>query len=235
MSDHRLPRVAGAVIGVLERLDNVTLLREAMPLDLFMDDHHKGVWWNARRAWEHLSLSSADYVLLIQDDVRLCIDFRAAIPWMLSHLPGPSIVGLFCSGKNRMMVNAQEVKASWIEASEVWGQAIVMPRGWVQGMLEWLDKRIKESWPHDDNRVSLWASCTGHPMRITVPSLVDHLPDFKSTMGHAVSGSPIPCVGSGLAVNWHEPSFVAGRPLPRSKYQTALIDPEAFFREYPTA
>jgi hypothetical protein len=196
------------------------------------DTSRAGPWPTAKRAWERCA-QSGSHALVIQDDAIPCVAFMDQLSGAIAARPG-SVIGLYTQ-RRQAVAKARDAGSSWIWGPDaVYGVAIVMPVPMVDAFLSWERSHIRSDYPHDDNRVALWARSLGIGCWITCPQLVDHA-QGPSLLRHrwANGGAPWP-IGSDIsAVDWSAGLMNPAR-LPASvQAWRALIDPEES-RRWPT-
>ena len=139
----------------------------------------QGLWWNAKRCWEEGAKSEATHHIVLQDDILLCNNFVQGVKSVIAAFP-TEIISLFHGPRKGF-----DGSARWGQSEGVWGQGIVMPKEIVTEFLEWEQKNIHPSFPHDDSRVSLFAIKTRRRCYVPFPNLINHRDDeLKSIMGH---------------------------------------------------
>lgn len=148
------------------------------------DTLREGVWPTARRAWEVGAISAASHVLVLQDDVHLCHAFPDNISAVVAARPA-HILSLFSMGRGDVL-KAKERGVSWAWGPDAaYGQALLMPRDEVRRFLAWEVDHVRPDYPHDDNRVAMYARCTGQGIWVPCPNLVNHGEPGASLLGHS--------------------------------------------------
>ena len=172
-----------AVMAIPERARGVGVLKRGLGsvVKVVWDHEHRGTWWNAERAWRSMR-GGATHHLVLQDDVTVCEDFPATVVAALAHAPyGP--VGFYANVKE--VEEARERGDSWVSYTwGLWGQAMCLPAPMVGQFLRWQKLNVKPDYPWDDGRMSLFCEATGIRSHLTVPSLVDHMGDLRSSVGN---------------------------------------------------
>lgn len=141
------------------------------------------VWATCAGAWRMVD-RSADWGLVLQDDVIACRDFLAGARRALEQVPPESVVSFYMFGHRYIRTTGIEAlpDGSWLRQQNlVSGQAIAVPTGMIDGMLAWCEHQRGLL---DDNRIAnYFRSVHGWSAYFSVPSLVDHVPD-QSLIGH---------------------------------------------------
>ena len=168
------------------------------------DTEGLGPWNTAKQCW--LSGGTADYILVVQDDVELVPGFcdlaRAAI------VARPQAIISFFYHDSKAMVAAGG--ASWIEFPiSNWGPALCMPAPMARDCVEWNDQNIQQSQRADDLRVLHYATNHGLPISATNPSLVEHRPEFASTVSPRPDNREFMAskLYRGEQINWSLPAY----------------------------
>jgi hypothetical protein len=217
--------LAVAIMAHHSRVDRlpalIDRLKPAAP-HVEIDYENKGPWLTAKRCWE-AAPSSASHLLILQDDVRVCLDFYSTVCRLIRYRPG-SAIGLYANHK--VIDAAKAAGKSWAKVPRscgegrggVWGQAQLIPTAWIPRFLSWWaalpaaditpEPGVRKPflW-HDDLLLGLFI---GRVMRqdvwCTAPSLVEHDCPTESTIGYSnrnkVARWYIGDAVSGLSVNW---------------------------------
>lgn len=152
------------------------------PVYVERDDDEDGVWTNARRAWRAGIEDGAPWVLLLQDDIRVCDDFLDHCR-EISHL-GERCVCLHCFDSKRRREAAEKVLGHWMQVRfSTWGQATLLPAAWAQDFILWCDAHVLDGYKHDDTRLTWWLQEQSKSCWVPIPNLVEHL-DVPSVLGH---------------------------------------------------
>jgi len=139
--------------------------------------------------------------MVIQDDAILTPGFRTNLQYAVAENPDNFIALYYV--RRSVVSKAQEQGKSWIVTKGgVWGQAIVAPIGLAQEFIQWEQRYVLPSYPHDDGRLSLWAALTDRWIWVTVPSLVDHDVSIKSSLGHSAHIGSGGLVSDGAMIDW---------------------------------
>ena len=164
------------------------LLAQWPHADVVEDRRREGAWPTARRAWERLAATGSTHALLLQDDAIPCDDMALQVLAARDAIPEGLLS--FYTRRARFVATAREADSSWYWSPDgAYGLALLMPREWIHSMLAWGDREIEPSYPHDDNRVSLWARSSGCGVFVSCPSLVTHA-DLPSLLGHRWAHTP---------------------------------------------
>lgn len=176
-------------------------------------DRGRGLWDTASRAWDSWPVGATHH-LVLQDDILPCRDFLQGVERALSVVP-TEIVSFYCARAAQRI--AVERGISWCTSRTISSAlAVAMPVHDVAHWLSWCRTWVKESYPHDDARLSLWALHHGRTIYFTCPSLVEHIGFDRSLMGHrSPAGKPrlaavyIGSQASALGIDW---SRIEGAP-----------------------
>ena len=180
-----------------------------------------GVWDTARRAWlAHGAL--ATHHLVVQDDAVPCARFRERVLGAIAARPA-HVVTLY-THRAREVAAARERGDAWAWGPDcAYGVASILPCEMIAPFLAWSEAHVRADYPHDDNRLGLWARATGRGVWTTVPQLVDHAP-LPSTLRHRwTQGAP--CPAGDDEIHWErglvDPVVIRANVSTRH----ALIDP----------
>lgn len=186
-------RLSVAIMAVPSRLRRVAQLQhEIGECTVIVDRDRAGCWPTARRAWAAGALARADYHLVVQDDVELCGEFRDTVVAALSSLNAAHPVCLMAGhAADSAAKIAFSRGSSWITMDGgAWGPATCLPVSLIPRCLRWVVTNFDDRMPHDDLRLAIWAIVERRPVWLPIPSLVQHAPGERSTMGHgAIRGS----------------------------------------------
>ncbi|MAF42997.1 MAG: hypothetical protein CMI54_02335 [Parcubacteria group bacterium] len=162
----------------------VTNLRDHWAdFEIFGDFYARGIWWNAKRAWQWGASHRVNtHHMVIQDDLILCDNFAEAVVSVVGEVPD-KMVSLFYGPRKGFKDNS----GRWGVAESPWGQAIVMPKKMVQDFLAWDAKNIKPTLKYDDARIALFCVKNSIHCHVPFPNLVNHLDD-TSTVGNCRNG-----------------------------------------------
>jgi hypothetical protein len=193
------------------RRDVGPLLRalDGPPDAVVVDEQSAGVWPTARRAWLSAP-SSADVVLVLQDDVEPCRDLLATARRIAEALPG-EIVSLY-SPACKFASAADADGCRWyVRSAAMWGQAMMMPRELALQWISWCDVHTTDVGV-DDERLALWTALSRIRTYYPLPSLVEHAGVDRSLIGFAGSAARraqrfIGANVSGLSLDWSASEF----------------------------
>jgi hypothetical protein len=133
---------------------------------------------------------SADWHVVIQDDVILCEDFVSTLTEACKFANPLSPIGLYYGGSGGVRsahvsphLRAMEVGANWIiRKGPVWGPGIVYPVSTIPNLVKHFESSAVENY---DRRVMRYYQSIEQDCWYTVPSLVDHRQeDNPSLCGH---------------------------------------------------
>lgn len=170
-------------------------------------------WRTGRRAWEAID-RTADYGMVIQDDVLVSRDFIAGVESALNVLGPEGLVSAYTgTGRPdqtsvlRALDAAERQGSSWTSTRSLnWGPAIIVPTSTIEDMLYWCDQK-KHAVKNYDYRIGLYfRDVVGWRTWYLVPSLVEHR-DVPSLVGHDAGPKReahnfIGCDKSALDVDW---------------------------------
>lgn len=182
-------------------------------------------WAVGSAAWR---MADADWHLVLQDDVTVCLDFLVGLEKALDHVPDSIGIVQPYVGKSRplgqhfvqLARSADQVGANWIQhRSMCWGVAICVRSETIEEMLGWCDERKTLTY---DSRVGrYYRDALGQETRYTWPSLVDHR-NIPSLVGHGMGRTAHkPYTGSALELSWDGPVIRNRVPLSPRRPRTA--------------
>lgn len=181
--------------------------------NVWVDSGFLGEWKNHLRAWQHASMSDADYAIVLQDDAIPINDFLSHVEKAVEKRPDELIslyVGTHRPWKHETLeavAQADDVQASWLTARTLlWGVGVVLPTRLIPEMLEGCSK---SRLPYDQ-RLGVWIEKSGRKVYYTWPSLVDHAD--APTVAHK-GPQPEPRVAHRVGVpNWSDRVVNIKRP-----------------------
>jgi hypothetical protein len=165
-----------------------TVLVPALEAQGFQDirritDHDKhGPLWNARRIWEQIAHEDSP-ALILQDDVILHRDLSWHLSVILAVMKeeGWQAVSLFAPPRADMD-RFHAAGYNYVENYRfLWMPGMILTPAFCAGLLQYETHHTK----HDDSVVGGYSSSTGIPIWNTLPSLVQHNLDIRSTLGTA--------------------------------------------------
>lgn len=151
-------------------------------------------WATGRRAWEAAD-SSADWHMVIQDDVLVGQNIVPALEQALDHLGSDGLVSAYTgTGRpdqlnvRRALKHAQQNDLSWISTRSLnWGPAIIAPVHSIEDMLSWAESHVRRNRPPKSNydyAIGVYyRDVVGWRTWYTVPSLTEHR-GLPSLVGH---------------------------------------------------
>lgn len=150
-------------------------------------DRQNNLWDTCSRAWEAID-KTAEYGLVLQDDVIACRDFISRAEAVLT---GRFIYNFFIHRvlSNRVRKAQLEKENSFYMNSIASEVAICIPTDLIWQMLEYAKRRRAK----DDTIISRWARSRHMRVCYPIPSLVQHR-DTESIY-HKVTGRPMRNVG----------------------------------------
>lgn len=147
-------------------------------------------WRTGHRAWEMVD-RSADYGMVIQDDIMVAKDFIGGVEKALSVLGPDGLVSAYTgtgrpdqNSVKRAVRNAEHAGTPWAEMRSLcWGPAIIVPTSQISPMLDWCNLR-KNRTKNYDYRIGLYfRDVMGWKTFYLIPSLVEHR-KMPSLVGH---------------------------------------------------
>lgn len=148
------------------------------PVEVIADVRREGCWPTHRRALE--ANGGSGHHLVLQDDLALCRDFIESVRAVI-RARSASLIALYTNADSALEARARG--ESWVEKEGAAGPAVVWPTGLIGEFLRWQDEHIRQDFPWDTVRVSMWLIRTGRRAFATVPSLTEHLGCGASTLG----------------------------------------------------
>lgn len=163
------------LMGVPERMEHIKKLVTQLNIPeemVFIDPEHKGVIYNAKRAW--LAETDKPFTLVIQDDCVVCDNFLYYCNKAIRAYP-KAIFSLFpfqfTSYQQLMRRGYLPTVSPYVTTNLVCGCAILMPTEYVKPCIE--------SWPADakgdDISIQYWAEKTNKCVLTTIPVMVQHI------------------------------------------------------------
>jgi len=129
------------------------------------------------------------YHLVVQDDLKFCVDFEATVDKIiqnaLEHFKGGKlpILSLYCP---KSIIAQQKGKGvnfvRMIGGS--WGQSHLFPVSRIDEFLQYDKETFAPEYDSDDGRLTFWSCDTKEPFWVTAPSLLEHLAPSASTLGY---------------------------------------------------
>lgn len=163
------------IIAVPERMENVEKMQETLKLpeeNIFIDKAHKGVKYNAKRAW--LKKTEASHVMVLADDAELCKDFLKYCNIIVDNFP-EAIVSLFPFQFRKSTELSRYPWTPYVSTNMVSGLGIIMPTEYIKPCI----KSWKEEILGDDTNIRDWALANGKLILTTIPAIIQHL-DYTS-------------------------------------------------------
>jgi hypothetical protein len=167
------------------RRDELSALIRRLPVNtvIMSDPERRGVWWNARRCWEEGLKTSAEWIIVMNDDVLPCDDFLETAKRALATRSPRDPVCFYTNHKGATCEALAD--GGWYTTVDgLVGVACALHRTTVAEFLEWHDKYKNERDYPDDARINLFAMATGRLIHTTVPSLVEHKLPGESLVGN---------------------------------------------------
>ncbi len=166
------------VVGHHTREHMARRLAAQFDAHLYLDDGTLGEWENHRRSLA--APTTAEWLLIVQDDAIPVDDFLTHVAAALEHRPGDLVS--FYLGNSRppewqpavedACARADELGAAWITATRLLhGVAIAIPTPAIPELLAWCRRSTA---PYDERLGMYWQSVRHRPVFYSWPSLVDH-------------------------------------------------------------
>jgi hypothetical protein len=155
-------------------------------IDVRMFNTKQGPWRNWRRSLHALSASSADLMMLCQDDIKV----RPNMRFYLEHVINPEAAAAYSaytSGKDAQQKGGHAF-GNWYRNGTGWHHCGALCYVLSRGAVDYLDAKLPDEVPnnkHIDAHVGkLLKSDILVPLLMHMPSLVQHTGDGNSTMGY---------------------------------------------------
>lgn len=172
------------IVTIPERLEYSESLKMATGATLYVD-MVKDLSYNHYQAWGDLYESQEEYVLLLQDDIRLKSNFLSRVEEVIKDMQHNcyQFVSLY---SNRKEDSDQLANGNAYYKAKQWlnEQAVIVHRDILPGYSQFFEKN-REKYKHWHDL--LWRDyCKekGIDIWIKIPNLVDHRLDIKSSVGH---------------------------------------------------
>lgn len=167
-------------------------LRDKLGNVPFSIDDGRGLWGNAKRAWE-MHDPDADYHVVIQDDAYVCDNFKERAEEILSReipsqFAGSPMAYSFYFGKRYNLAGdgKKGLRDGFvIKNGMYWGVAMCLPTKKIKQMLEFAEKQTARG---DDTRIGRFCEFINMKVYYPIPSLVDHRADEHSLVGDPGKG-----------------------------------------------
>lgn len=154
---------------LLEQVPDATVLSSRRP-------EHASVW--ARRAWEWCE-DAAEPVAVLNDDVIVCPSFSDVCDAMVAAAPGRAL-SLHTSVPDAIRV----VGSSWVRCYWLTGPGYILPSGIPTKLLDFWAALPRVFGPNEDNVAIQWAWSEQIPFWSSIPAIVQHDTETKSTLGY---------------------------------------------------
>ena len=177
-------------VRIPERVATITAMRRALSghdVDVVVDHNREGSWSSCRIAsLRALTLSKADYIVWLDDDLRLCRDFHQGVEALIALRPR----SLVCMYANTVMAEKvwNDQGSGWFQCGDVWGCANIWPRHLLADFIRWESRHINQAvaTKSEDVRVAYWLKHRGMVAYNAIPSLVQHEGWFSTHLGRNV-------------------------------------------------
>lgn len=142
-------------------------------------------WSWSVKLWQWGWDSGADYLLQLQDDVRVDRQFWPHLHQMLAQVPD-QIIGLESVHPVSQFLYAQG--SSWYTTTDgLIGVGYVIPRSHLASLLEWRETCLRPNAAQsisEDTLIDVFALSTGRKIWHPVPTIIDHDTSLQSTYGN---------------------------------------------------
>ena len=159
------------MFGVRERISQIEKIKATLGLTddkVIIDEKHAGVIPTAKRAWS--IPTDASHVLVLQDDVEVCHDFKFYCETICGNFPD-AIFGLFPFQFRTADYLRRWPKSPYVTSADLSGAGIIMPTKYIKPCLEaW-----KDEISGDDVNIRDWAVDNGIMILTTIPALIQHI------------------------------------------------------------
>lgn len=179
------PSRADAVAQLLTQLDRDVEVIWDKPSPASSSPRRR--WAVGKRAWQAID-RSADYGLVLQDDVVVAQDLLAGAEKALDQLGPEGLVSFYAGTGRPHQANVRRAIAQatrhshtwWSTRSLMWGPAICLPTHTIDRMLAWSSRAGHGSWPYDYRIGVYYRDVRQWRTWYTLPSLVQtgHLPSL---------------------------------------------------------
>lgn len=169
-------------------------------LGVVPDVARQGCWPTVRRAWLNGLTQESTHHLVLTDDLTLPKGFWLAANKAITLFP-ESPISLFT-----VMKGARAARGHWCVSWGFTGAANILPTHMIGPFLQWEERNVRSGCPHDDIRLTAWATDQRIPVLTPVPCLVNHgtLPSVvKDTVGKLHSEASV-YQDDVTGVDWNE-------------------------------
>lgn len=170
-----VPSRARSVASIKDKITSLGV--EVKP---YMDFDHKGTMWNFTRIINDEDYIKDDHLLILQDDVIFSESFDYSVFEVLEYMKSNSIgcVSLFSPPRKYYKEEHKKGTKYYVEKNYLWQPAIILSPSFRKGLIDY-----KFETTHDDCFVGSYAKENKDYVQVTIPSLVRHDLDIKSTLG----------------------------------------------------
>lgn len=137
---------------------------------------HAATW--ARRAWEHVAASDGP-VAVLNDDVTVCPDFERVCEAMVEAAPH-QVIALHTSAPGCETLT----DTSWARIYWLTGPGYIMWPEHAKALLDYWAKLPHGFGPNEDNVAIQWAWERQEPFLSSIPAIVRHDTETKSSLGY---------------------------------------------------
>lgn len=171
-----------------ERAANVERIAAALStiassVRVVCDDKREGVWPTCIRALSWCASETRGHAIVVQDDASIGEHSAANIERALRRLPTGELASMF-TGRAEACARARRLGCGWVYGPDCYHAACgVVPASRVDDLLRWQRDHVLDEYPHDDNRIGLWARAMGLGCWLTAERLVGH-GHYRSLLRH---------------------------------------------------
>jgi len=145
---------------------------ETSSMQVIEDKRSEGILETSLRAWSSYD-PSADYHMVLQDDIIPCHNFLASIPSILAYLPLGSTASL-CDNFPVMSQSHTHDK-HWLVTDLVHNAcALIQPVKQIDDFVQWASWNIRHEYFHDDGALETYLKLNKLHCWHTIPSLIRH-------------------------------------------------------------
>jgi GR25 family glycosyltransferase involved in LPS biosynthesis len=174
-----------AIQAVPERMQYVFNLKKqltefGLDTSIFCDQHKVGMMWNMKRI---LETEWEDKVLILQDDVILAPNFQHHLADIESRMDSEGIecVSLFAPPRQYYQDAYKNGTTLYLEKNFLWNPAMLYSKQYRKDLIEFENNMKDKNWI--DVWISNFAKETKRYIYISLPSIVQHDLNIKSTLG----------------------------------------------------
>lgn len=206
--------IAIGILCVPERFDMAKTLSESMPTGtqklMFCDVRRQGNWFGVKSTWVKLlsTYPNASHYILIEEDTKIALDFFPTVEKIISVLPDNIISFYSLKSEKSLCEKAKRTLSPFYATNQSpSGVCVCMSKRLLTEFLKFADTWVEESTPYEESRMWGWITIHNHTVYTTVPNLVEHLGNMRSSLGFNSAGKTAASwLGdriSALSINWN--------------------------------